>query len=60
MEIAIREASAEDVRGVTRVHVEAWKSTYRGLVSSQFMDKISFDERETMWTKVIDGKLCTT
>jgi len=48
MQTTIREATVEDVAGVTRIHVEAWKSTYRGLVSSKFLDNISFDKREKM------------
>ena len=29
MEVKIRKATADDAKGIARVHVDAWKSTYR-------------------------------
>ena len=36
--IVIRPAQTADAPGIARVHVEAWRSTYRGIVSDAFLD----------------------
>jgi GNAT superfamily N-acetyltransferase len=45
----IRAATPEDARPVAKVHVTSWRHTYRGLVPDDFLDRLSVDDRETMW-----------
>ena len=35
-----------DASGIARVHVDTWRTTYRGLVSDECLDKLSYDRSE--------------
>lgn len=52
---AIRPATAADIPGIARVHVDAWRSTYRGIVPQAFLDGLSYRDRETLWRRVLSG-----
>lgn len=41
----IRYANREDIQGLAKVYVRAWKAAYRGIVPSKFLDELS----EEMW-----------
>ncbi len=43
--IFIREATEADAEGIARVHVESWKSTYRGLVPDAYLDSLALSTR---------------
>jgi L-amino acid N-acyltransferase YncA len=47
--IVIRPAQTADAPGIARVHVEAWRSTYRGIVSDAFLDGLQSEPRERFW-----------
>lgn len=39
----VRPATLEDLAGMTRVHVDTWKTTYRGLVPDSFLDNLTYE-----------------
>lgn len=41
MPVVVRTASAADAEGIGRVHIGAWQAAYRGLVSDEFLDRLS-------------------
>lgn len=43
--IQIRKANARDAEALGRVHVESWKSTYRGLVPDDYLDSLEPSDR---------------
>lgn len=45
----IREARPEDAPSVARVHVDAWRATYPGIVPDEFLKKMSCEESESRW-----------
>jgi hypothetical protein len=45
----IRDALQTDAAGIARVHVNSWRSTYRGIVPDQFLDSLSLERREQYW-----------
>ncbi|HEX9988219.1 MAG TPA: GNAT family N-acetyltransferase [Chloroflexia bacterium] len=49
----IREAILTDAPGIARVHVDTWRSTYRGIVPDEFLANLSYEARERMWTTAI-------
>ncbi len=51
---AIRTASPADVSGIARVHVDAWRSTYCGVVPQAFLDALSYRDREALWSRVLN------
>lgn len=52
----IRKAKSSDVQGITKVHVESWKTTYKGIFPKDFLDSINFDKRLKLWQSVLSKK----
>ncbi|PKM47428.1 MAG: hypothetical protein CVV03_03085 [Firmicutes bacterium HGW-Firmicutes-8] len=40
----VREISLSDAAGVARVHVDSWRSTYRGIVSDDFINGLTYEK----------------
>jgi len=51
----IRPAQAEDVPTIARVHVDSWRTTYSGIVNSQFLASLSYEARERMWVDALSS-----
>jgi GNAT superfamily N-acetyltransferase len=49
MNFSIREATSCDAQDIARVHVAAWKTTYRGIVPQPVLDSLDVDSRATDW-----------
>ena len=45
----IRSATREDVPAIARIHVQAWRETYTGLMPQKVLDALSVEERAAMW-----------
>lgn len=45
----IREASPADSPAIALVHVDSWRSTYRGIISDEVLAGLSYSDRERMW-----------
>ena len=53
MEIRIRKATADDSRGIAKVHVDSWRSSYADVVPPEVLSGLSYADRQRMW----DGAL---
>ncbi|GAB3806925.1 GNAT family N-acetyltransferase [Virgibacillus kimchii] len=52
----IREANLEDAKGIAKVHVDSWQTTYENIVPSEYLAKLTYESREQLWLKNIsDG-----
>lgn len=55
----IRQATMADISGVTKVHVENWKETYKGIFPDDFLEQVSYKTRLERWEltfeKAIEG-----
>ena len=51
----IRKAKSSDVRPVTKVHVESWKTTYKNIFPEDFLESISFDKRYKLWERILNS-----
>lgn len=49
----IREATAADAPAIARVHVESWRTTYRGIVPDAVLANLSVERREQQWARVL-------
>ena len=49
----VREATPADAPGIARVHVDAWRTTYRGLVPDSYLAGLSYADRQTMWERIL-------
>ncbi|MBP1989758.1 GNAT family N-acetyltransferase [Paenibacillus eucommiae] len=45
----IREACLKDAEGMAIVHVESWRSTYKGIISDSVLANLSVETRKSSW-----------
>ena len=48
MEIHIRRAIKDDIRGIAKVHVDSWKQRIKGIFADEFLENITYEQRKTM------------
>lgn len=51
----IRKAKLEDVKGIAKVHVDSWRTTYKGIVPDSFLESLSYEGREHIWKSGIEA-----
>lgn len=49
----IREATLADAANIARVHVDSWRTAYRGLMPDTLLDNLSYESRERMWKRIL-------
>ncbi|WP_306421198.1 GNAT family N-acetyltransferase [Robertmurraya sp. DFI.2.37] len=49
----IREAALSDAEGIAKVHVDSWRTTYKGIVSDVFLEQLSYKKRTKSWIENI-------
>lgn len=49
----IRKAGIEDVAAVAKVQVDSWRTTYKGIVPEDYLNSLSYGEREVIWQGAI-------
>ncbi|WP_419393978.1 N-acetyltransferase family protein [Cytobacillus praedii] len=49
----IREAKVEDAEGISRVHVDCWRTTYKNILPKTYLDSLSYAQRTEIWKKNI-------
>jgi len=45
----IRKAVFADIKGIAKVHVDSWRTTYRNIISDEFLNNLSYESREKLW-----------
>ncbi|MCM3770210.1 MULTISPECIES: GNAT family N-acetyltransferase [Priestia] len=51
----IRQGRIGDEAGIANVHVNSWKSTYKGLVPDSFLDSLNAEKRKALWKKQLES-----
>jgi len=51
----LRDAGPGDAAGIARVHVESWRTTYRGIVPDAYLDSLSREHREEVWSGMLSA-----
>lgn len=49
----IRAATTDDAPAIARVHVDSWRTTYKGIVPDDHLANLSYERREAYWCEVI-------
>lgn len=49
----IRKAVLKDAKGIAKVHVDSWKTTYANIVPNEYLNKLSYESREQLWIQGI-------
>jgi L-amino acid N-acyltransferase YncA len=52
-DMRIRMATVADVAAIARVHVESWRTTYKGIVPDDFLANLTYEQREPLWRQVL-------
>ena len=45
----IRKAGLKDTTAVAKVQVDSWRTTYKGIVPDDYLNSLSYEERELIW-----------
>ncbi len=51
----IRPAVPADAAGIAKVHVDSWRSTYKGLVSDELLASLSYERRAQGWKEILEN-----
>jgi L-amino acid N-acyltransferase YncA len=51
--LIIRRALPRDARGIAKVHVDSWQMTYKSVFSENYLQSITYESREELWTRAI-------
>lgn len=52
VDIKIRKAIEKDIKGITKVHVDSWKTTYKGILSDEIIEVTTYESREKQWKSI--------
>jgi len=45
----IRRATHKDAEGIAKVHVDSWRTTYKGIIPDEFLKNLSYEKRTELW-----------
>ena len=49
----IRTATIADVAAIARVHVESWRTTYKGILPDDYLADLAYEQRERLWRRIL-------
>ena len=52
--LIIRSAEVEDAAAIARVHVDAWRSTYPGMIPQRYLDRLTVENRSIGWVRLLE------
>ncbi|GAI96637.1 unnamed protein product, partial [marine sediment metagenome] len=50
-----RLATIEDVPEIVKVNVDTWRTTYQSIFSTEFLQNLSYKEKEIRWRQLFDN-----
>lgn len=51
----VREATHNDLVEMAQIHVDTWRTTYRGIVPDELLASLSYEKRENGWHQILDN-----
>lgn len=51
--MSIRQAAYDDYPVLAKVHVESWKTTYRGMIADAYLDQLTVESRMERWKQLL-------
>lgn len=52
----IRKASIEDAEGIAKVHLDSWRTTYKGIIDDDILDKLNMESRTERWRGILESQ----
>lgn len=53
----IRQGNRDDIKEISKIYIDTWKSTYSGLVPDNFLNELSYEEGENKWVNFLSNQL---
>lgn len=53
--IVIRRAAPRDAEAIARVRIDGWRTSYRGLIPSAYLDGMQVDASTALWDKILSA-----
>lgn len=53
----IRPATVDDAQAIAHVHVEGWRTAYRQILPTAYLDGLSKDDRTVQWRTILGNRL---
>lgn len=47
----VRHAVHQDIPKIAEIHVKSWQTTYQGIISQEYLDGLTIEDREESWRK---------
>ncbi|MBD3861263.1 GNAT family N-acetyltransferase [Bacillus sp. 28A-2] len=47
----VRHAVQKDIPKIAEIHVKSWQTTYRGIISQKYLDRLNIEEKEESWRR---------
>jgi GNAT superfamily N-acetyltransferase len=54
--LKIRKANEEDTKCIAKVHIESWKTTYRGIIPVDYLNRFTIESRKKRWDEIINDE----
>ncbi|MFJ5768739.1 GNAT family N-acetyltransferase [Psychrobacillus sp. NPDC093180] len=54
--MVFRKASKVDIKQISSVYVDSWKTTYSGLVPDDYLDRLSYEKAEQKWIDFLNNE----
>jgi GNAT superfamily N-acetyltransferase len=54
-DVTLRKAEPGDARAIAQVRVDAWRTTYRGLIPDAYLAGMTVDASEALWRRVLEA-----
>ena len=51
--MTIRQATINDAAGIAKVLVDCWHTTYRGVVSDEYLSRLNYEDRTSRWQAML-------
>jgi len=51
--LIIRRAELNDARAIAKVQVDTWRTTYKGIMSDEFLAALWYEQGEATWHKIL-------
>ena len=47
--VKIRKADLADTKGIAKVHVDSWRTTYANILPDEYLNSLYYESREQIW-----------
>jgi L-amino acid N-acyltransferase YncA len=60
MTVRVRGAAIADAAAIAQVHVDTWRTTYKGIMTDESLASLSYDQRQQTWEAAIRSPVRST